>query len=177
MVQNGRISMAGTKSERQIEQLLCMQLKTQSQLNQLLGFDQQQARNIEDELTKAMLQALALLEVDNVEQLQELRKIGHPFHYGHELAEANGLLLVAFEDQQVLVYISAKYNITEKLVSDSKRQMDCYRQLLKNICVLLEAGDTSMTNQAVLLNDLPDVQATPAARFQVRLTYRFQAAC
>lgn len=165
--------MAGTKSKRQIETLMSMQLKTQSQLNQLLGFDQHQARNIEDELTKAMQHALTLLAVDQLENLQELRKIGHPFQPGYELTEADGLLLAVSGDRKVLVYISAKYSISSKLISDSKSQMDCYMQLLENIRTTLLRGDHSMTDQAVLLKDLPNVQANPAAR----LTYRFQAAC
>jgi len=71
------------------------------------------------------------------------------------------------------VYISAKCNITARHVAETKKQMDCYSQLLENIRVTLDAGDWSMTNQALLLKDLPNVQANPGAR----LTYRFQAAC
>ncbi len=173
VVQNGRISMAGTKSERQIEQLRSMQLKTQNQLNQLLGFDQHQARNLEDELTLAMRNAIIQLGVDQLENLKELRKVGHPFQAGFDLTEADGLLLAVSENQQVLIYLSAKCNITAKLIAESKKQMDCYSQLLKNIRVTLDAGDLSMTNQALLLKDLPSVQANPGAR----LTYRFQATC
>ena len=46
--------MAGTSSERQIEDLISMQLETQNQLNKLLEFDQHQARNLKDEMTTAM---------------------------------------------------------------------------------------------------------------------------
>ncbi len=111
--------------------------------------------------------------MDQLENLKELRKVGHPFQAGFDLTEADGLLLVVSEHQQVLIYISAKCNITAKLIAESKKQMDCYSQLLKNIRVTLDAGDLSMTNQALLLKDLPNVQANLGAR----LTYRFQATC
>ena len=52
-VQNERVNMTGTKSERQTKQLLSMQLRTQNQLNKLLGPKQRQARNLEDDLTLA----------------------------------------------------------------------------------------------------------------------------
>ncbi len=166
-------NMTGTKSERQIEQLLSMQLRTQNQLDKLLGFDQHQARNLEDELTLAMQTAIIALGVDQLENLTELRRVGHPFQAGFDLTEADGLLLAVSGNQQVLVYISAKCNITARHVAETKKQMDCYSQLLKNMRLTLDAGDLSVTNQALLLKDLPNVQANPGAR----LTYRFQAAC
>ena len=71
------------------------------------------------------------------------------------------------------MYISAKCNITARHVAETKKQLDCYCQLLKTIRATLDAGDRSMTNQALLLKDLPDVQGNPGSH----LTYRFQAAC
>ena len=173
MVQDGRLSMAGNKTEKQTEQLLMMQLKTQAQLDQLVGFDQHQAHNLEDELTKTVRLAIEQLEVDQVEDLSNLRQIGHPFKPSHDLTEADGLLLVTSGSQQVLVYISAKYTITSKLVAKSVSQMGCYRQLLSNIHTAMAAGDYLMTDQAVLLKDLPMAQTAAPAH----VTTRFQAAC
>ena len=67
------------------------------------------------------------------------------------------------------MYISAKCNITARHVAETKKQMDCYSQLLENIRVTLDAGDWSMTNQALLLKDLPNVQANPGARLTCSL--------
>ena len=165
--------MAGTSSERQIEDPISMQLETQNQLNKLLEFDQHQARNLADEMTTAMQTAIITLGVDQLENLTELRRVGHPFQADFDLTKADGLLLAVPGNQQVLVYISAKCTTTARHVAETKKHMDCYSQLLKNIRITLDTGDSSMTNQDLLLQDLPNVQANPGTR----LTYRFQAAC
>ncbi len=51
--------------------------KSQNQHNKLLGSDQHQARNLEDELTLAMQTAIIALGVDQLENLTELRRVGH----------------------------------------------------------------------------------------------------
>lgn len=134
--------MAGTKSKKQIKELISMQLKVQKQLNKLLVFHQHQARDLRDEVTLEVQNAIYALGVDQLENLTELRRVGHPFQAGADLTEADGLLLAVSGNQQVLVYISAKYNITARHVAETNKQLNCYSQLLINIRALwtLETG-------------------------------------